>query len=333
MMILFFLRYYRDQASSRVRGFYVAEELEKRGVKSSIICGENREGYLKFFSKLINHEIFYFQKRYSKSDIYLNKLARLLSKKTFFDLDDAPGGVKLNPEVERQAAEMMTASSAVVVGSHKLKDFAQNYNDHVYLIPSSINLNYYMPSGTKSSNYITLGWIGNGINYKNDLQMLIEPLKKLGRKYNIKLVLVGALGQKEIHQKFNSIRNIKVEIIDSIEWENPTEAPSVISRFDIGLYPLLNNQYNEYKCGYKALEYMAMKIPVVASPVGENKFIIENGKDGFLASNEKDWEEYLSYLIENESIRKRMGEMGRIKVEKNYSLEVCTEKLKGLLKE
>jgi len=330
MKVLFVLKYYRDQASSRVRGFYVAEELEGRNIRPSILYGEGRKKYFSLYQKLINQNIIYFQKRYATEDLYINKLARVLGKRTFFDLDDAPGGVGLNPGTEIQAIKMMEASSAVVVGSHKLKEFAQNYNKNVYIMPSSINLNYYKPSRTKNSNYITLGWIGNGIGYKNDLQMLIEPLRKLGQEYNIRLIIVGALGQKEIHEEFRTLRSVEAEIIDSIEWADPAASPSAISNFDIGLYPLFNSEYNQYKCGYKALEYMAMRIPVVASPVGENSFIIEHGKEGFLVSNKNGWEEALSCLIKNEKLRKEMGELGRRKIEKSYSLNSYVDKLRKI---
>lgn len=326
--VLFFLRYPPDQASSRVRGVYMAERLRTKGIHCTIIYGYSKKVYLRFILRFIRYDIVYFQKRCSKIDLKLNILARLLGKKTIFDIDDAPAGVSLNREVKKQTVKMMKNCSAVIVGSHKLKDFAQNFNSHVYLIPSSINLNYYNPNQSKKSkDYITLGWIGNGIDYKKDLLMLVMPIEEIGKKYNIKLVIVGALRQKEIYQNFNKIKRVNVEIIDSIDWANPTAAPSVISMFDIGLYPLIDNEYNQYKCGFKALEYMALEIPVVASPVAENKIIIDVGKDGFLASNTKRWKEDISYLIENEAIRKRVGKLGRKKVEKNYSTEVCAGRL------
>lgn len=328
MRVLFFLRYSRDQASSRVRGFYMAEELKKKRIDCATIYGSGKNVYLRFLLNLMRYDIIYFQKRYSEIDLKLNKLARLMGKKTIFDIDDAPSGVSVNQEVKKHAIEMMKSSSAVIVGSHKLLDFSKKFNRFAYLIPSPVNLNYYKPKREKRNrNYITIGWIGNGIVYKKDLLMLIKPIEKIGEKYKIKFVIIGALGQKEIHQCLSKIKNVTVEIIDSIDWANPIAAPSVISDFDIGLYPLLNNEYNQYKCGFKALEYMAMGVPVVASPVGENKFIIESGKNGFLASNEREWGKYLSCLIEDEYVRKKMGGSGRKKIEENYSIAICAKKL------
>ena len=306
----------------------MAEELKRERIDCAIICGYGRKVYINFLAKMLRYDVIYFQKRYSGMDIKLNKLARMMGRKTLFDIDDAPGGTKLSVEAEKQAVEMIRTSSAVIVGSHKLRDFAQNFNNHVYLISSPVNLNYYKPKREmRNRSYITLGWIGNGIGYKKDLVMLIEPLEKIGQKYDIKLTIIGALEQKEIHHSFSKMKNVTVEIIDSIDWADPIAVSSAISDFDIGLYPLLNNKYNQYKCGFKALEYMAMEVPVVASPVGENTFIVENGKDGFLASNESEWIENIPYLIENKSIRKRMGKIGRDKIENNYSLKVCASKM------
>ena len=328
MRVLFFFWYSRDQASSRVRGFYIAEVLREKGVHCDILYGYSRRTYNEFITKLPKYDIIYFQKRYSKIDIKLNKFARLLGKKTIFDLDDAPGGRKLGVDGENRAIEMIMLSSVTIVGSHKLANFARHFSNRVYIIPTPINLRYYKPKRkTGERDYITLGWIGNGIDYKKDIQILIRPLEKIGKRYDIKLNIIGALGQAEIYQSFSKMKEVIVEIIDSINWADPLAVPLAISNFDVGLYPLLNNRYNQYKCGFKALEYMAMEVPVIASPVGENVFIIENEKDGFLASNEKEWEERLSYLIENYNIRKKIGKRGRRKIEKNYSTEVYANKL------
>jgi glycosyltransferase involved in cell wall biosynthesis len=311
----------------------MAEKLKKIGIDCDIICGYGKKIYAIFLLKLMSYNIIYFQKQYTGIDVKLNKLARVLGKKTVFDIDDAPGGVSLNFTAEEMAIKMMKNSSVVVVGSHKLMDFAKKFNRFTHLIPSSINLNHYKPKRKKKDkDYINLGWIGNGINYKNDLLMLIKPLEKIGEKYEIKLIIVGALGQKEIYESFGKMKKVKIEVIDSIDWADPMAVPAVINDFDIGLYPLLNNAYNQYKCGFKALEYMAMGVPTVVSPVGENKFIVDNEIDGFLVSNEREWTEKISYLVENKEVRKKMGDMARKKIENKYSTEVCADKLINIFK-
>ena len=61
---------------------------------------------------------------------------------------------------------------------------------------------------------------------------------------------------------------------------------------------------------------MSTGIPAIASPVGVNSEIIEHKINGFLCSNHEDWVKNISLLIENESMRKNMGELARKKLQK-----------------
>ena len=81
----------------------------------------------------------------------------------------------------------------------------------------------------------------------------------------------------------------------------------MISDFDIGVMPLLDEPYAQGKCAMKALEYMSMGIPVVASPVGENVFAIKHGYNGFLAPSSEEWQECLEKLIIDVSFRRENG--------------------------
>jgi glycosyltransferase involved in cell wall biosynthesis len=89
--------------------------------------------------------------------------------------------------------------------------------------------------------------------------------------------------------------------------------------FDIGIMPLPNNQWTKGKCGFKGLQYMALEIPCIMSPVGVNAEIIMDGENGFLADAAEEWIEKISSLIESESLRQAMGKAGRKTVQKRYS--------------
>lgn len=333
MKVLFFLRYSRKAASSRIRGFYIAEELVKKQIMCGITFGHSPLTYLSFLARLLFYDIVYFQKCNSRYDVLLNRLARAIGKKTIFDLDDAPFGVAGKQRAEKQTIEMMKISSGVVVASHELMDYARQFNTNVHRIPTSINLRYYTQcSPTNQNREITLGWVGNGPGYKNDLKMLIEPIERISEKHRIRLVIIGALGDQDIHQSFSQMKNTTVEIIDTLDWADPHATPKAIAVFDIGLYPLIENKYNIYKGGYKALEYMATGAAVVAAPVGENRFIVDHERDGYLAQNPGQWYEYLLKLIEDPSTREKMIRAGRIKIEKEYSTEQVAVRLMEIFK-
>ncbi|MFH1996321.1 MAG: glycosyltransferase family 4 protein [Candidatus Omnitrophota bacterium] len=329
MRILFFLKGSREQASSKVRGFYVADELRKLGVHCDIVYGKAR--YLAAPFKLLANDIIFFHRCYFGIDIVLNRALRKLGKKTVFDIDDHPAGVILSGRKKKNATAMIRECSAATMGSHALLEFAKKCNENAHLIPSPIAVPYYRPeSARRESDHIVLGWVGHGKNYKKDLWMLLGPMERLGRKFKIKLIIAGALKQKEIYENFGRIKNIEVEFIDWIDSKDPSAVGAVISRFDIGLYPLLDREYNLYKCSSKGLEYMAMEKPFVASPVGENSYAFSDGEDGFFARTEDEWEDRLSRLIEDPSLRQSMGKKGRAKVETGYSTEMWAKELKKI---
>lgn len=97
--------------------------------------------------------------------------------------------------------------------------------------------------------------------------------------------------------------------------------------------PLTDTPWARGKCGYKLIQYMACGLPVIASPVGVNTEIVEHGVNGFLASTEAEWIEALRTLLSDAALRARMGEAGRRKVERDYSLQVWGPRVAQILRD
>jgi len=76
---------------------------------------------------------------------------------------------------------------------------------------------------------------------------------------------------------------------------------------------------------------MACGLPVVASPVGVNGEIVENGGNGYLASTTDEWVHALETLRADVELRRRMGAAGRHRVEEKYCLAVTAPRMVGLL--
>jgi len=94
--------------------------------------------------------------------------------------------------------------------------------------------------------------------------------------------------------------------------------------------PLPDTLWSKGKCGYKLIQYMACGIPIVGSNIGANKDIIDDGINGFLASNTREWIECIEKLRNDSSLGNRLGKNGREKVEKNYCLQVTAPKMVSL---
>jgi glycosyltransferase involved in cell wall biosynthesis len=332
LKILFYLLGDRSMASSRVRGFWMAEALERLCVECSVVYGQNRISLLHCLARMPGHDVVYFQKNCSKWHVRLMEIANAVGKKTFYDLDDAPSRIN-SPVTLRNARKMMTRASAVVAGSQALLDYSREYQPNSFFLPTSIKLENYVPiEKVEFRGPVCLGWIGNGAHYGNDLvEILSDPLKIIGSQQRVRFIIVGACGNKQLYEAFSDIPGIETVFVDQICWSDPLAVQNHLAEFDIGLYPVLDNEFNRHKCGLKALEYMAMQIPVIISPVGANKDIVAEGIDGYHANDTKEWVDALEKLITDPNQRKKFGQAGRRKIKKQYSISESARKLAGII--
>ena len=129
-----------------------------------------------------------------------------------------------------------------------------------------------------------------------------------------------------MYDAFGAIKNLEIDFIDHLNWDKDNAISLALSDVDIGVYPLINNDFNSFKCGFKALEYMAMKIPVISSPITVNKGIVLDNVNRFLVSSSQEWIDALDDLITNEEKRNSFGINGFNKIASEYSIK-STSKL------
>jgi glycosyltransferase involved in cell wall biosynthesis len=136
---------------------------------------------------------------------------------------------------------------------------------------------------------------------------LRDVLRELAKEENYKLRVIGTPTYE--------LSGVDVE---AVEWRSATEIED-LQEIDIGLMPLPDDKWSKGKCGLKALQYMALGIPTVCSPVGVNSTIIQNGENGFLAESKTEWIEKLTLLLHSFELRTKLGLAGRATVEKSFS--------------
>jgi glycosyltransferase involved in cell wall biosynthesis len=196
-----------------------------------------------------------------------------------------------------------------IVGNQYLADYAKQFNKNVYVIPTTINTDHYQfAKRSEEKSNIVIGWTGSSTTIKH-FSIAVPFLKIIREKYGRK-VTFRVISDEPYTGELEGLENIK--------WNRENEV-SDLDVIDIGIMPLPDDPWSRGKCGFKGLQYMALKKPAVMSPVGVNKDIIEHGRNGFLASATEEWVKILSMLIENEEIRKTIGEQGRKTVEERFS--------------
>jgi glycosyltransferase involved in cell wall biosynthesis len=151
----------------------------------------------------------------------------------------------------------------------------------------------------------------------------VPVLEKLYERYGSKICF------RVIADRCWSHNSLPVQFI---RWNRETELED-LSSIDIGIMPLPDDAWARGKCGFKGLQYMALGIPAVMSPVGVNCDIIRNGENGFLAGSPDEWFEKLCLLIDDPTLRTRLGAAGRKTVEDHYSFDAWKDRYAGLFRE
>ena len=106
-----------------------------------------------------------------------------------------------------------------------------------------------------------------------------------------------------------------------------------MTKIDIGFYPLsMDQEWVSGKSGLKALQYMSLGIPTVASNIGNVSTIIQNMKNGILVNTNEEWLEAFIKLIDSPDLRKKIGMAGRETVINDYSTDVLTKKYLKVIK-
>ncbi|MFB3889804.1 MAG: glycosyltransferase [Candidatus Bathyarchaeia archaeon] len=176
-----------------------------------------------------------------------------------------------------------------------------------------------------------IGWHGSARGHFRNLAPIKPVLEELGKKCPFTLRLLGTEGSPFIHDYFR-IPNVKT-VFGPNEWIPYNQLPLYLQDTDIGISPLADNIWNRAKCAMKAIEYMSLGKPVVASNVGEHRYVIRKGINGFLTENAEDWVSTLENLAMNSDIRRRVGEAARETAVEYYSLKKIAHLVSGLLEE
>jgi len=216
-------------------------------------------------------------------------------------------------------AAAMQHAATVVVGNDTLAEYARRAGARkIEYLPTVVNLDRY-PIREKKSSQFRIGWIGSPITAPY-LGLIKDALDEVCQQTGARMVLIG-MGDRD------PLPGLEKE---SLTWNEVSEVANIQS-CDVGIMPLPDEPFSRGKCGYKLIQYMAAGLPVVASPVGINSQIVEQGKTGFLASSKEEWIQALVTLYHDAGMRINMGEAGRQKVEKEYSLEVSAPRLLDIL--
>jgi len=326
MKILFLIQGY-EVAASRYRVLQYIPYLKSHGVETivSLYPRSIREN-IQFFSGLPQYDIVFLQrKRFAQPRL---SWLRRRAKRIVYDFDDSVmyrNSKAKNPASQtrkKRFTQMIKASDFVIAGNNFLRDQVLPINSNVEVIPTSIDQERYQTKDySVAKDRITIGWIGDhgSIHYLEKMRPIFE---RIGGKYP--------------HSELKIVCDIffdceKIQVVKK-HWDSDDEVKDLQS-FDIGVMPLVDDPWSWGKCGLKIIQYQGIGLPVVCTPVGVNRDLVEDGVSGFWATTPQEWEEKISILMEDALLREKMGSEGRRRVLEKYTLQSCAPRLFSILKE
>ena len=159
---------------------------------------------------------------------------------------------------------------------------------------------------------VVIGYASGSLTHNEDFELIKPALVKILKKYeNVQLELVGALSLPDDLKAYE-------ERITMLPFVDFTKLPAMIRRFDVNLAPLRDTLFNAAKSSIKWMEAGLVKVPTVASDVGDFSDSITDGKDGVLCKDDE-WYETLARLVEDEGQRQRLGEGAYKTVQEKYT--------------
>jgi glycosyltransferase involved in cell wall biosynthesis len=244
------------------------------------------------------------------------RLLRMMAAKVVYEFDDAvylpspsePQGAVHVKRYQRNFAATVAAADLVIAGNAHLARQAQHPVTEI--VPTAVDLTVFDPPvGAIRRDGCVLGWIGTAGN--------LSQWERLVPVFRAVVEVEPSVRFKVVSDRPPPSCDLP---LDFELWTLEREA-ACLEDVDVGLMPLDDTPWNRGKCSCKALQCMAMRLPVVVSPVGMNRTVVDHDVSGFFASSDDEWVESLLRLARDPELRARMGRSARSTVEEHYSLD------------
>jgi len=231
--------------------------------------------------------------------------------------------------LKKKIASVICNAYKVIVCNNYLKNYALQYHEKIITLPTVVPLDKYIleqEAYKTEQQKFTIGWIGSRTTSPYILEILPVFESFIENKSDVQFNLIGfdhlLLSDEEI-EKYH---------LNIIKWSEKNEIKDMLA-FDVGIMPLHDDPWSRGKCGFKLIQYMSCKKPVIASPVGVNVDIVEEGVNGFLVENKAQWLRAFEKLYQSKKLREKIGYNNFHKVVKKFNNKKNCQKYSKIINE
>jgi glycosyltransferase involved in cell wall biosynthesis len=255
-------------------------------------------------------------------------LAKVLGKKLIYDFDDAiwlpaiseanriAAGLKFHGKV----ASICRWAYKNACGNAYLAAYARQFNPSTMVMPTTIDTKHLhnQVRDQATPGRLVIGWTGthSTMKYLDQVVPVLARLEAEGLDFEFRVIS-------------NQPPALPLNSLVYLPWNKSTEIADLLG-FHVGLMPLEDDPWAKGKCAFKALQYMALGIPPLVSPVGMNTEVVQHGQNGFVCTTANDWETHLRQLLADASLRQHLGQAARATIVQRYSVQANTATFLGL---
>lgn len=257
-------------------------------------------------------------------------ISRLLRKKVIYDFDDAIWLANTS-EVNKVAAGLKWHHKTASIcgwarrnscGNNYLAAYARQFNPDVVVNPTTIDTVHLHNQVRDQSvpGRLVIGWTGthSTLKYLDQVVPVLAKLEAEGLDFEFRVIS-------------NQPPQFPLRSLVFLPWRKETEIADLLG-FHVGLMPLEDDPWAKGKCAFKALQYMALGVPALVSPVGMNTEVVQHGHNGFVCATAAEWEASLRALLADAGLRQRLGQAARATIEARYSVTSNTANFLGLFR-
>ena len=192
-----------------------------------------------------------------------------------------------------QCADLLTVSTEPLAEVYRKRGCRE-----VRVLPNCLPRGVIGMRRNRNRRKLVVGWGGGG-SHEKDIRMIAGPLAGfLDQHPKAELHLIGS--------DFSDVIGRKARFTEWVPSDETLDYYRGID-FDIGLAPLTGTAFDQSKSNIKALEYMALGIPVLASDAEPYRGTVIDGVNGYLIRRQRDWGRRLRELANDPAAREEMG--------------------------
>jgi len=252
------------------------------------------------------------------------RLVRRFARRLLFDIEDnvmmglVPATEKHHPNPLLRLLRgpgkyryLIREADHVITSSPSINELCLALNRHKAstYISSSVDADRFLPANSYSNDApVTIGWTGT-FSSRPYLDLLRPVFEGLAKERDFRLRVIGNFDYE--------LPGVELEVLP---WSAEQEIEQ-LQGIDIGVYPLPFDDWVGGKSGLKAIQYMMLGLPCVATDVGTTPLIIRHGENGLLVKSQSEWVDALRRLLDDPGLRRRLGEQARRDAVANYSVK------------